>query len=341
MPTKRTRRRRDAPPTPWSDGLRIAPGSRDELLLQELQWGALPAHYLFPLTKERAKNYGRLQNRLTELYHGFCVERGHVRDDSGRLPPDHTCIPFSYLGRPADQQLTRNADEKPIIYTLADNSVELLRERGLLSPFYKARRPGWWVHDFMGSCVAASIKIAAREAGLKYLDLDDIFGHKSCPEETRQSANPLSLPLSGGTHVVPDGLFGIEFPTEPKPSRAFYAVEIDRSSETIRPGEHSRKKTPNITEKFEAYKKVFETRAYQDHWGIRNLQLLIVTNNASHVDGIAECAEEIFPPDYLHRIAIRSKSEFGKVWTVPEVMRDLFTESWKQPGGTFFQLNQL
>jgi hypothetical protein len=336
----RKRRRRDAQPQPWGTELRLTP--RDFLLWQKLQRGPLPVGYLYEETRQVCKNYGWLQHRLTDLYHGCCLDRrGHIRNGEGNLLPGHECIPFTYLSRPPQQELTRKADYNQLVYDLNENAIEALEERGLLSPYRLARRSAWWVHDFMSSCVAASIELAAREAGHRYLTLDDIFGHEACPQETRQAPNPLSLPLTLGRHLVPDDLFGIEFPGQPKKFRCFYAVEIDRKTETLRGAATTKKKPPTIREKIEAYQEAIEHRLYSRQWGIRNLRVLIVTNNAGHARSIAEVIAETIKDRDLHkRFNIKSKAEFGTVWKVPGVMRDLYEEPWHQPGGGLFHLNK-
>ncbi len=87
---------------------------------------------------------------------------------------------------------------------------------------------GPYLHRFMTACITASIELACRDHGFKYLSQADIFGHRKCPPELAEAEHPLGLPCGDGI-IIPDQLFGIDYGGKFR----FFALEADRK--TIRP----------------------------------------------------------------------------------------------------------
>lgn len=186
----------------------------------------------------------------------------------------------------------------------------------------------------MGSCVSSSIEVAARERGLRYLIKPDIFTHASCPDRTREAANPLAMPLSsfsGAKTIVPDDLFGIEYPGT-KPTYRFFAVEIDRNTESI---ERRRLDQTAYSRKLHAYMEVMKSRAYRDHWGVPNLMVLTVTTNVTHMENMLAYLKKVGEPNLASRFLFKGKPEFGSSWRISPVMRDLLSEPWQSTEGEF------
>src|SRR5205823_2974073 len=134
-----------------------------------------------------------------------------------------------YLQKPQQQWACGDARCQDTIYDLTPRSLAVLADRGIAS----RPRTDPFLHRFMGACVSASMRLAAGARGCRYGSKDEIFGHPKCPPDTREAANPLALPIwssAAGRFLVPDDLFVIQYPG-PKPR--FFAVEIDRRTESI------------------------------------------------------------------------------------------------------------
>jgi hypothetical protein len=190
-----------------------------------------------------------------------------------------------------------------------------------------------FLHRFMAACVGASIELAATARGVRYLTKDDIFTHRSCPEDTKSALNPLAIAVGGKT-VIPDDLFGVAYPG---PKYRFFAVEIDRNTESI---ERRSFGQSAYGRKLEAYLDIMLHRTYRTNWGLPGLMVLTVTTNITHRQHMIDHLAKLADPVLAQRFLFAAKPEFGSNWKVPEVMPDLFTEPWTRASGDTFAINQ-
>ena len=152
---------------------------------------------------------------------------------------------------------------QPNVYDLTPRALVILAERGARL----SNRTDPFLHRFMAATVNASIEIAATRKGYTYADLSRLLAHEKCPEAARTLPNPLAIRASG-KHVVPDAIFGMQ---KDKPS--FYAVEIDRRTESI----NSDTAKTAYGRKLYGYLDILENRTYRSHLGIPNFTILTVT----------------------------------------------------------------
>ena len=278
----------------------------DHLVFEAIdRHGPLPTHYLYEFTKHLRRDYTHLQNRLTEFYNGSSE------------PP--------YLVRPPQQFAGFEARYQHIVYDLAPRARQALSERGTLARF-SPRRSDPFLHRLMSACVAASIERAAFNGGLRYISREEILAHIKCPETTRAAPNPLAIPLrrqGARSAVVPDDLFGLEYPGG---GFRFFAVEIDRNTESI-----ERKKIDQSAfgKKIDGYLDIFRNRTYRTWWGFPNLHVLTVTTNATHARNILDYLRRQNEPQYAARFGLAWEPSFGGHWRVPRrVLSNLLDEPW-------------
>ncbi len=295
------RRLRFAPPQPR--GKRIDLNERDLLIFEALhRHGPLPTHYLYEFTRHLGKHLSSFQHRLTKLTNG--TENG-----------------TAYLARPQQQFASYNARCQPIIYDLAAPAFAVLAERGNLA---RQPRTDPFLHRFMGACVSASIRLAADKHGSRHGSKEDIFQHPKCPQDTKYARNPLALPIwsfMGSKFLVPDDLFVIQYPG-PKPR--FFAVEIDRKTESI----NSETAKTAFGRKLQGYIEAIKNRTYHKHWGIPGLAVLTVTTNPIHLQHMLDYFRTLNEPQLAGHFLFKSKSHFGANWEIPPIMYDLFNEPW-------------
>lgn len=296
------RRKRYAPPQPFDE--RIDLRERDFQIFEALhQHGPLPTHYLFELTRQGGENHLAFQRRLTKLYNGT-THRG------------------AFLTRPRFQRDAFGARYQSLIYDLAPPAIDLLAEHGRL-PSYVPVRTDPMLHRFMAACVSASIRLEAGRRGLRFICKSEIFAHHRCPESTKQSENPLALPVGNRT-LIPDDLFGLQYPDG---GYRFFALEADRCTETIR----SRQRRTSFNEKAETYVHVLRQEVHKTHWGIPNLLVLTVTTSETHMTNLLANTESLMPT--ASRFLFKAKPDFGTGWRVPPTMPDLLTEPWRRVSG--------
>jgi hypothetical protein len=299
------RRLRFAAPNPRVG--RIVLTEPDYLLFEAIdRHGPLPSHYLYELTRHLRKDKSHLQNRLTEFYNG----------------DDHR----PYLIRPPQQFAGFEARYQHIVYDLAPRARQALSDRGTLGSF-APRRTDPFLHQLMGACVGASLELTAQKAGLRYISREEILTHEKCPVETRRAKNPMAIPLGGGHVLIPDDLFGVEYPGV---GFRFFAVEIDRNNESI---ERKNLDSNTFGRKIATYLTVLNHRAYRSHWGLPNLTILTVTTNATHVSNILDFVRRQHEP-LAWRFAFAVEPSFGANWRVPKMVLNLLYDPWATVSGT-------
>jgi hypothetical protein len=149
----------------------------------------------------------------------------------------------------------------------------------------------------------------------------------------RGRLSPLSI-LAGNKSLIPDDLFGIEYPGK---SYRFFAVEIDRNTESI---ERTKLDQNAFGTKLRGYLEIAGNKTYRSHWGIPNLLVLTVTTNVTHMHNILGYLKKLteHDPKAAERFLFKAKPEFGSNWRVPEVMTDILTEPWLRADGSSFPI---
>lgn len=307
------RRLRFAPPNPdarpASAPKRLVLQVADHILFAAIdRHGPLPSHYLHQYTRALRTDETRLKKRLTEFYNG---------DVEG-----------AYLSRPPQQHAGYEARYQHLVYDLTPRARAVLAELNLLGS-YSPRRSDPFLHQLMGACVGASLELACTKRKLRYIPREEILTHPKCPQAAREAKNPMALPLSGNRSLIPDDLFGIEYPGV---GFRFFAVEIDRNTESI---ERKSLEYNTIGKKVANYLEALSTKAYQRWWGIPNLSVLIATTNATHAGNILDYINrQDADPRHKERFALTAIPDFGVNWRVPkEVLYQLLKEPWRTVSG--------
>lgn len=286
------RRIRFAPPQ--SRGQRIELTERDLLVFEALhRHGPLPTHYLFEFVRPHSKDYTAFQQRLTKLFNG-----------TASTPP--------LLTRPQQQHASFHARYQSLIYDVAPFALSVLSERGRLT--LAPARTDPFLHRFMNACVGASIELAVRADGHRYLAEHDLFTHGGKGE--------MAIPVGNGV-LVPDRLFGIDYSGKYR----FFAVEVDRNTESLKRRDLTQ---TSFAQKVETYARIIESRSYRSHWGLPHLNVMFVTTNATHMTNMLRHLEG-FP--LAKHFLFKAKTEFGANWCVPPVLSDLHSEPWKRADG--------
>lgn len=302
------RRLRFAKPNPVVARLQLT--ERDFLLFEAInRHGPLPTNYLFELTKHQACSFKHLQYRLTELYNG------------DRVGP--------YLLRPEQQHAGYEARYQHLVYDLAPRARKAIAERGTLVRF-SPKRTDPFLHQLMGACVAASFELTAPTKGLRYIPREEILSHPGCPAATKEMANPMAIPLfvaGPDKAIVPDDLFGLEYPSS---GFRFFAVEIDRNTESIERKDQSQN---TFGKKITGYLDILKNQTFKSHWGLPNLHVLTITTNANHGLNILKHVSKQDQPRFNDRFAMACEPSFGTNWRVPRgVLSHLLEQPWTTAG---------
>ncbi len=194
------------------------------------------------------------------------------------------------INRPARQWDRFDARCTPLIYEISKTGIEHLRGRGELPPRATtlSRRSGHctqFPHAMMIVDALASVELETlAEPDQRFVSVDEILAR--APEHTQQAANPLRVPVTikpsrdfpdirsrFDTHIIPDGLYGIEYLIDGEKRYRFWALECERTSPSGR--RTSRRSSTAL--KYAAYDALIRSGAFKHHWGIPNLKLKVVT----------------------------------------------------------------
>jgi hypothetical protein len=288
-------------------GKRIVLQERDFQCFATLErHGPLPSTYLYAFTKDTARNFKGFQQRLTDLYN-----------------EDNTPHRGFYLERPGQQFASLNARYQPMTYELTTLSRKALRDNQIPEQIFEPLS-GPYLHRFMTSCLTASIELTVQTAGFRYISQAEIFTHPKCPKNVFTQNHRLALPCRSG-HVIPDQLFGIDYGG----SYRFFVLEADRNTESVL----SKKCRANaFSKKLESYLEVLRSQSFREVWGIPSLYVMTVSTSETHLRSMMEALRGMTDARLASRFLFKVKPEFGKYWSVPEVMEDLVSMPWERVG---------
>jgi hypothetical protein len=280
--------------------------------------GPLPTPILFEFWRGDADGYyGYFQNRMTQL----------ANEQMEGVP---------YLARPIELNPPSGSKSEPIWYDLTSLSRLELSEKGLLSQHYPARKDKMQ-HRAMGACVGASIELAAREYGIRYISGEEMLAHANCPDATRLSKNPLRIALSSGK-LEPDAIFGLQYPSA---GYRFFAREDDRGTESYARADEMQ---TSLKEKLDKYTELMRTGAYRTWLGVSSFRVMFVTTQPGRVNTIRQRYLKGHPYAdlfLLKAVAPKEQGEpsFGVDWYAPRApLEDLFG-SW-QTGDKPFDISK-
>lgn len=301
------RKLRFEPPVP---GGPIILQEADYLIFEAIdRHGPLPTPYLYRFTRHLRKDYTGHQKRLTELFNG---------DEGG-----------SYLERPVAQFNSAHARYQHLAYKLSQRGRMALADRGTLGS-YRPTITNSFPHDLLTACAGASIELACIELGIRYISREEILANPACPAETKDATNPMALPLPDGRKLIPDDLFGFQYPNG---QYRWFVLEADRATESMERDERALEQT-SFGKKLEQYAHVLSNKTFHARWGIRNLTILTLTTNYTRLRSILDCATRKVEARYLERFAVAVEPTFGMQWRVPTgLLSYLLTEPWKTAGG--------
>ncbi len=141
--------------------------------------------------------------------------------------------------------------------------------------------------DFMVALERACI----RERATEFLSESEVLA--LAPDRTRHSREPLRLTVPGLSNrfgvssVIPDALFGMSFADD---TAAYFLLEMDRGS---MPVTRTRFDKTSFRRKLAVYWEAFKQGRHAEHFGLKQLRVLTVTESAERADNMVECAYEV------------------------------------------------
>jgi hypothetical protein len=184
-----------------------------------------------------------------------------------------------HLDRPGEQWEYADARNQPAVYQsgagakrLVDRAEDAASESRtfLMGACHRQFR-----HALLICEVLASIDLGIRAStNLRLIGWPEILDR--APDATRSSPTPFRIPVPSGGHLVPDGLFGVEYAQGSTRAYRFFALEADRGT---MPLARSGAGQTSYLGKLTAYREIVEQRAYKTHLGISSFLILTVTTS--------------------------------------------------------------
>lgn len=196
------------------------------------------------------------------------------------------------INRPKRQWQQFDARFTPMIYELSSKGRTYLEDHELLSlratTLSRKHSPSGspqFQHAMMIIDVLVSTELSLVEYDDKrFVCVDEILAR--APAEIRNASNPLSVPVTiepcssfpeiknpWNTHIIPDGLYGIEYLIDGKKRYRFWALECENTS----PKKRGTIRNSSLVRKQAAYDALIKSQGYRNHWGIPNLKLQVCT----------------------------------------------------------------
>jgi Replication-relaxation len=205
------------------------------------------------------------------------------------------------INRPPCQWQGVDPKTTPTVYEITQKGLRYLELHGTvphratsLGRRVRTDRTPQFAHAMMIVDAIAKVELETRAVpGQRFVSVDEILAR--APESTRKKTRPLEIPVTLypckelpwlkkplQTHVVPDGLYGIEYLIDGEKRYRFWALECERESPVRR-----RTKALSSTElKQAAYKVLIKSAIYKEHWKIPNLWPLFKNEYISMTMGL-------------------------------------------------------
>lgn len=189
--------------------------------------------------------------------------------------------PNRFISQPIGQTRAKNARCAFLIFQLTDKGARALLDNGRISyqeyllwiKVFSQHKKHHFEHTLASGYYGASIELGCREKGYTFLSEIALLKREKCPQETRDTDNPLTIPyeLNGDTHyLTPDRLLGVEYGN----GASFFSVETDMKSEQEDERDDG---GASINQKNKAYRHIFFHQTAKTIFGLPSLQVIFIT----------------------------------------------------------------
>jgi len=184
----------------------------------------------------------------------------------------------------------------------------------------------WKVHELQLVGIVASIEIACKANGLRFISQREILA--KAPQQTQDSKDPLqmrfTMKIKGDDRqqkLNPDALFAIGYPD----GFICYMLEHERSRKTML----------DFQKKIERYKAMYAQRVYKSHFDLPNCVSLFVTPDEKYMMRMIERAKTV---GLTNPCLFQCQPSLADAHRPPKPMPELLTTPWTRPSGVPFSL---
>jgi hypothetical protein len=177
-------------------------------------------------------------------------------------------------------------------------------------------------HALLVSDVMVAIELACRQTGIRLLTERELAITDKTTGERRPFRWRVNISNRLKLGVVPDRVFGLEFPDQNSISnRAFFFLEADRGTMPVIRKNLSQ---TSFYRKLLAYEATWSQSVHEKQFGFNRFRVLTVTTSAARVKSLVEACSKLKRGQGLFLFADR---------TVLEKPGDMFSPIWQTGGG--------
>ena len=234
-----------------------------------------------------------------------------------------------YIYQPPEQRRGYNNLWSPRIHAITKKGEQVLidHNRHPLRVTQLDRKPSLWpaknfAHSMMICDTLASIEIGLKGSGCRLIPWTEIVERATTEDPLRMEFSFSHEGTSVRGKLVPDGLFGIQYPDG---KASFFALETEHGQPLTR----SHFNSGSTKKKLLAYKAICERKNYQQT-GAPNLRVLVVAPTRQRSENMAALAVDLFGSSSLflfHDIPVQEL-----IFKAPPPFPDLATSHWMRAG---------
>jgi hypothetical protein len=229
-----------------------------------------------------------------------------------------------YLSRYDTRRKLANADHQDDVYELTALSRQVLGLNGTLARTTDTQVGNngeyrYFQHALMICDILSSIELGCMQGGIRYIGWEEIVA-KAMVKEYKVMAH-----WEGKEYpVVPDGLFGLEYPDK---SFRFFALEADRGTEPL---VRTNLLQTSYKKKLLLYRSILLNQTYKKHWGVPNLYVATVTTSEQRMEHMKEVLLSI--TGGRGNTVFLFKTYKGTPFSAPPADGHMLSESWLRAG---------
>jgi len=233
------------------------------------------------------------RHRFLRSSHIIALTNGSKQQTLRRL---QLLFHHGYLERPRAQiDYFHRQGSRPLVYGLGRRGASLLRHELPASQInWQTKGPGagrvFMEHTLLIADIMVAIELACREGRARLLSDDELL-----VQQTRRHGDEFHWSVSIGNQtklgVIPDRVFGLEFPDQPEDRRrSFYFLEADRATMPVMRRGLSQ---TSFYRKLLAYEATWTQNIHRDRLGLNRFRVLAVTSSDARAKHLVEACTQL------------------------------------------------
>jgi hypothetical protein len=173
----------------------------------------------------------------------------------------------------------------------------------------RPRHSRWFKHELEQCDIAASFELATKENGrISIIPWPVIYSSDSFPDKTRQSSNPMALPVGDRTIRADWEPFVLKIEGKRRPFFFMPGFEADTGTEPMDATDGERS---SIRQKFVDYLDIIDRGTYEQHFGATTFYIPFITMSETRMQHMIELLHQVitskgYPKEHARRFLFKN-----------------------------------